>query len=193
MTTSNSLSAEMRFLIDKELESDEVIVWTGRPQALMYAKRFWIISLFFVIWTTFSIFLLSLMGKKLLLGLAEQNMKAIIASGVMIVFLLIGILGMLIPYFVYRRTKKNLYVLTNRRALIVRDISPGRIKLTDLAFRRLQSPTRVSSRQRKDGYGDIIFERITRYDGERIRVDETAFYSLSNVSNVEREINFLWK
>jgi hypothetical protein len=107
--------------------------------------------------------------------------------------LLIGILGMLIPYFVYRRTKKNLYVLTNWRPLIVRDISPGRIKLTDLAFRRLQSPTRVSSRQRKDGYGDIIFERITRYDGERFRVDETTFYSLPNIKIVEREINSLWK
>ena len=177
------LSSRLRRLVEEELNHGEKISWIGTPNPRRFALRSIPIVIFAIPWTGFSVFWI--------VGASQFSMPPGEGGGLSLVFglfplfglpfVLIGLAMMSAPFWMLRKAKRTLYVVTSSRAILfdggfstaIRSFGPD--QLGDL--RR---------KQRWDGSGDLIFERKLSYDGEGHRcTTDVGFRAISDVKRVE--------
>lgn len=106
-------------------------------------------------------------------------------------FVLIG-LGMLSsPYWARRAARRSIYVLTDRRAIIIRGSWRGSVTVRSFERERL---TDLQRKQHADGAGDLIFTQDIRSvsDGGR-QMTPVGFLAVHDVKNVEDAVRALVK
>jgi hypothetical protein len=105
---------------------------------------------------------------------------------VFVPFILVGLVFTAAPYLQSLSARQTYYLITNRRALIIK---LGRVKkVLSYYSAKLQS---LERRERSDGSGDIVFERLMTggpwvgtYRGSSY-LQEVGFINISDVKNVE--------
>ena len=102
-------------------------------------------------------------------------------------FVLIG-LGMLSsPFWIARKAKKTVYLLTDKQAIIFE----GGWSTTIRSYRPNQLG-KITRKQKKDGSGDLIFETKVSFDGEGDRRrTHLGFIAIRNVKMVKELIDDL--
>ncbi|MBX7167322.1 MAG: hypothetical protein K1X74_13410 [Pirellulales bacterium] len=178
------LPARLRTLVEAELGDGEQITWVGVPRPWLFALYSMPIVIFAIPWTIGSIFwVVAASGFEI--PDFDQGWDLFPLWGIPFVLTGFGMLSS--PYWLMRKAKNTVYVLTTTRAIIfdgglsttIRSFGPER--LTDL--RR---------KQRADGSGDLIFERRLSYDsdGDRRSMDH-GFLAISDVKAVEDRVHRL--
>lgn len=166
--------------IDQELESGERIEWMDMPVPRFFSAASTGAFLFAIPWTAFAIFwtAAAFWGVRQ----DESGSKWVYLFPLWgIPFILVG-LGMLSsPLRHYRKALKTVYVITDRRAIIC---SGGRtITIRSYGPMDLTSLYRT---EKRDGTGDVIFDRQTRIDSERkSRVEDLGFLCIQNPKEIE--------
>ena len=103
-------------------------------------------------------------------------------------FILIGFGMLSSPIWVYRKAKKTVYVVTDRRAIIFE--KGFSVQIRSFEGQRLGE---VTKRVRADGSGDIVFEcGIKRSRGDNNSgVTEIGFFGIERVNEVEDMVKVL--
>lgn len=165
-------------LVQDELEDGETVVWCGQPIVRQLAMRTSPIVVFAIPWTAFAIFGMA--------GAADFKMPDFKQGADLfplfgIPFLLIGFGMLSAPFWMGRKAKKTVYVLTNRRAIIFDGGRSTRIR--SFESDRLN---RIERKQRSDGSGDVIFEKNLSSDSDgHHQIAEIGFLAIPNVKEVE--------
>ncbi len=158
--------ARLRNLVEEELEADETIVWVGQP----LARRFVLRSL-----------------PRMIMGIPFAGFALFWIGGggfnVPLMFLvLLGFWMMLSPFLELRRAKNTAYVLTDRRAIIVRS---GRSTVAQSCGPEVLKDT--LRRERADGSGDLNFDTtIQHIHPSFARTSSMGFVAIPNVKDVEK-------
>lgn len=109
--------------LQKVLEPGEKILWAAPPDPWLYARPTFMFYIIAVPWTVFTFFWLNTVTggfqwPKLTIAPIPWWMPWI-AIGTGILLLLSGLWMLSAPYWIWRRGKRTMHVLTNRRALIL--------------------------------------------------------------------------
>jgi hypothetical protein len=139
--------------IRRELTKNEKIVWVGRPSMILLLSNGTIFRIVGVV--------ALLMGISFLYGLAvSSSMQTQIACGVFgVAFSIFGVVFILARTLVQRGASvRNVYVVTNRRALILE----GKSRFQSYTIAHLKDLKREDTTRLK-GAGDLIF-RVERRD-----------------------------
>ena len=187
--TSSQQTFEPRGLVEQQLESDEQVVWWGRPRSSAMVRLslrrdrvfFGVLCICVAMLAAVTIYRDVRDGK-------DVNWPA---SAVGVVFVGVGVWLVMSPLWARRRAKKTVYALTDRRAMIitvgrhttVRSLGPGDLEEVPI------------KRQRRDGSGDLVLQRRVSYyaggRGTRQRVVETGFFGVEDVDEVEKKFREL--
>ncbi len=179
------LPPQLRNIVEQELEPDEVIQWYAQPRPSRLVWQTLPIVLFAIPWTAFAVFW---MWGASGFGMARSTESPM--DKVTLIFPLFGLpfvligLGMLSsPWWMLRKARRTLYVITKRRAVLFEGGWAGGMTVRSFEPDRLKDIVR---KQRADGTGDIIIEK--RYwrdnDGDR-RSSDVGFYGIERVKEVE--------
>ncbi len=212
-----SLPDSMQRLVQGELAGGESVRWVGQPiprKSLSWASLFPV--LFAIPWTGFSLFWMAA-AAGVLDGFLDGGAAKPVDPG-RIFFALFGVpfvlvgLGMLsAPYWMRRRTRraaeKTVYVITDRRAIIVNGGYFGDSGVLGLASGLIRSAgdgMQISSYspenigqihriQREDGSGDLTFgtELFTSEENGTRQIVRNGFFSIPDVRDVERILDSL--
>jgi len=173
-----SLPPRLRMLVENELQEGEKVVWLGQPIPRRFALGAIPIVLFGIPWTGFALFWMAgAAGFKI--PDFKHGFDLFPLFG--IPFVLIGFGMLSAPFWMMRAARRTVYVITDRRAIILAGGFHTTVRSFDLA--RLGDLRR---RQRPDGSGDLIFERSLTYDsdGDR-RSKDIGFLAIADVKGVE--------
>lgn len=172
---------ESQQVAQAQLEMGERLLWYGKPDPKRGLLATIPLVLFAIPWTGFSLFWMAAAS-----GLAfdaEPGWTSLFALfGVP--FVLVG-LGMLTsPYWLYKKAKRTIYALTNRRAIII----------TGGANRKIQSITSkdvglIERTERANGRGDIMFATVDAKKGP----EQVGFIGISDARRVERMLLDVFK
>lgn len=168
------LPADVRARAQGELEPGEHVVWVGQPVPRLAARGAWVISVFAVPWTAFAVF-----------WMVGASHAAGLFGLFGIPFVAIGIAMFFAPAWMRRAAAGTVYLLTERRAVIVRPALLG--TTTTVRSYRPAGLGAMTRRERSDGSGDLIFEQYTTRDsdGDR-RTTRYGFMAVERVRELER-------
>ncbi|MDZ4818881.1 MAG: hypothetical protein SGJ20_07910 [Planctomycetota bacterium] len=179
------LPFQLQTLVEGEIDQGEKILWVQQPIASRMARNAWPIVLFGIPWTAFALFWT---GGALFMG-GNPGLGEGLFALFGLPFILIGAGMLSSPYWMARKARGSVYVLTDHRAILfdagirgaVTICSFEPVKLNDL--RRTQYP---------DGSGDLIFKQDVRYnnDGER-KHSPVGFIAVPDVKRVEELVRAL--
>ena len=173
------MPAELRDLVDAELESGERVLWSAQPRASRMALGCLPLVLFGIPWTAFAVFWTAA-ASGFVFGGGHGPARLFGLFG--LPFVLIGLAMLSSPLWALRKARRTLYVITDRRAIL---FDGGR----NTAIRSFgpEALADTRRRQRPDGSGDILFDRTVssdRHGHTRERVQ--GFLGIPNVREVER-------
>lgn len=169
------LTLDLRRLVDDELQDGERIVWLAQPRQNLYRRPAWVIVLFAIPWTAFSLFITTMIVDK------ESWFMALFG----VPFVLVG-LGMLSsPFWMGRKANRTVYAITDRRAIVYEGKAFGGISVQSYYPDRL---TGMIRNQREDGSGDLIFEQFTTRQGSGHTTVRRGFVGLERVREAEEII-----
>ena len=102
-------------------------------------------------------------------------------------FILIGIGLLSSPLWAYRNARKTVYVITDRRALLIQ----GSRSLTIRSFLPAQLSA-IYRKEKRDGSGDIILSQwfYRDSDGDR-QSEEIGFLRVKDANDIERRLKVL--
>ena len=183
----SQVTFEMQNAIDRELDDDEQVVWSGRQVRIANLALMIVPTLFGLVFTSFAVFWVSMalwIG-----GKNEDSFFAYLFPLFGVPFILVGLGIMTTPYWIAKRKSKTFYAITNRRAMT----------WTSGGFRGGQTiksyyPTelqKISRTVQNDGSGDLIFdeyftESYNANHGRRHHRCTEGFVGIADVSNVEK-------
>lgn len=165
MPRRNCISPSFKLKLERELSADEDVLWVEQP-APLFAKNvllFFIFIIFLILWLVIDIF-----------NVWSASLFALIILGV-------WALGTKIHF------KKTLYVITNKRALIIqrartytiRSYPPHLLQFIYLTEKRM-------------GVGDLIFEEnISKRSNRSPKVQQFGFFNVRKVKLVEQMLRSL--
>ncbi|WP_437205245.1 hypothetical protein [Planctomicrobium sp. SH664] len=143
------LPEKQRRLVEEELSPGEKVVWIGQPLAARQMLRTIPVVLFSIPFTGFAMFwMFAAAGFRFPRLQRPEDFFALFG----IPFLCIGLGMMSAPYWQLLRTRRTVYVVTDRRAMIISGIRTTRIS----SFLPHQFLT-IKRTQRPDGTGDVTF------------------------------------
>jgi hypothetical protein len=179
-------SPELQQLISNELRSDEKQVWAAQPLPRVFRLQSIGIVLFGIPWTAFSIFWICAAGW----GVWGHAGKAI--PGPFVFFPLFGVPFVLIgfgmlssPFWLSKMARRTVYVLTDRRAIVISGKAFGGVTVQSFEPDRLTSMER---NQRADGSGNLLFESFVQRQGSGSSTVRRGFMGIENVQQVEELI-----
>ena len=180
-----TLDPAMRVIAQNELRTGEQALWAAQPLPRYFNAATIGAVLFAIPWTGFAIFWTTMAF------VGTQSMPADdgVASGFKYFFPLFGIpiiligLGMFTtPYWMARRLKRTLYVVSNQRAIVMSPGFRGSRKVRSFLPEALASMERT---ERPDGSGDLVFEQYTQRNGSSSSTVRNGFISVPRVRDVE--------
>ncbi len=180
MPQKRAVDWEFEDLVKRELEAGERVLWMEHPVARYFTPASRASFLFAIPWTAFSIFWIC--------GAAGFKLPDFSKGGAVLFplfglpFLLIG-LGMLSsPIWTYRRARRTVYVITNRRAI---SFAAGRrMTIRSFAPDELYDVYRT---EKRDGSGDVIFGGASHAGEEPVQ----GFYNVRDARTVEQMLKAL--
>lgn len=182
-------SLELQLLLDQQLIAGERVLWAGRPDPRRLAGQLVPVLLvgLFVIG-----FMIAWMGTAA--GWTLPNLrKGFGIEWVGLVFALLGLPGLWFglrllggPLWSLRNARRTLYVVTDRRALILDASSQG--KPREFLPARLR---KVVVKRRPDGSGSILFRRSAAQPGETPGFDGAGFLGLDDPAGAEAALRQL--
>ncbi len=191
-------SDELDQRIRSELQRDEHLVWAGQPRPGRFMKSTIPIVLFGIPWTAFSLFWIAMASGVMVGGFGGFGRLHDVAPGGFgvlfscfplfgVPFVIVGLVMLSSPFWVYRRAQRTCYALTEQRAIIW---TPGWFGGVEV---RSFSPSGLGKMVRRDytdGSGDLIFEEVVSVtrdsDGAlRSQGTERGFLGIENVREVE--------
>ncbi|TWT90772.1 hypothetical protein Mal64_11690 [Pseudobythopirellula maris] len=173
------LPEQLRNLVAKEIDRDEILGWIGQPSPRAMSRRATPLFMFGCVWTAFAVFWVC--------GAAEfelpdwdEGFDFFPLFGLPFVVIGIGMLSS--PIWFRRSAKQTAYVLTDRRAvLFVKELTGIRVR--SFKPKQLQN---LERRQRADGSGDLIFYRDIGRDNDGDRTtSEVGFLAIDDVKGVQ--------
>ncbi|MCM1988618.1 hypothetical protein [Oceanirhabdus seepicola] len=192
-------------IIKSELRQDEELLWYGMPNPSEMAKKGLPVTIFGAIFTTVAFFMFS--EAIMFFGFGGiQNFNLLFKYGfkffrfsigdlifplVSFLFVIIGILVMLTPLWIYKRAKRTFYGVSNKRCLIIQAKKYKNIHSYDIDKVQI-----LNKLEKSDGSGSIIFakELNESYDSDthrrRTTYKDIGFYGIPNVRDVENIINY---
>jgi hypothetical protein len=179
-----SIPLPLAAIVERELEREERVVWIGMPRPTFFTAASTAAFLFAIPWTAFALFW-TWGAAGFRIPNFNQPFDLFPLFGVP--FILIGFGMLSVPLLSYRNSLKTVYVITDRRAITIE----GGRSTTIRSF----SPAQLSGvfrREKKDGSGDVIFERTVVHDknGGK-RSEELGFMRVPHVQDVERKLKCL--
>lgn len=185
MLVTGILPRELEDIAKKELEPGEKIVWMEQPMPRILTAQSLGLFLFAVPWTAFAVFWI--------FAAAGFRMPDFGRNGVLIAFPLFGIpfvligVGMLSsPLLMYLKTKKTVYVITDRRAIIIESWRKTTVK--SFLPESLKSIVR---KERSDGSGDVIINGFSYSLNGNKNSNEIGFFNVRNAKEFERMLKEL--
>src|SRR5215216_6392607 len=177
-----TIDYESQQMAQAELESGEQLLWHGRPGGRRFILGSIPIVLFGIPWTAFSLFWMAAASGFLFTKSGNGIFSLFALFGVPFVLVGFGMLGS--PYWAYRKMKRTVYALTNRRALI---ITGGRSK----TIRSYSSKDIgvIERTERANGKGDIYFATV---EGNK-STQRIGFLGISDARRVERLLMDVFK
>lgn len=168
----------------RELQPGEVVSWVGQPDPRRMMLSGFVLWLFFIPWTAFSVFWIAGASGFRLPDFSELFDFFPLFG---LPFFLIGIGGLSSPFWLYRKAGSMVYVVSNKRAFSL----SGWRSITVESWRpeQLGSITRT---ERPDGSGDLVFatEVWRDSDGDR-RTRQKGFTGIPDVRMVEGHLQRL--
>lgn len=178
---------ELQSAVNAELQRGERLVWFGQPRPRSFMVGGIIIALFGLPFTAFALFwtFMALVGTHFA---GAPSLIGILFSLFGIPFIVVG-LGMLsAPFWLGRRSRRIVYLLTNRRAVV---IEPGFFSGSTVHSFQPERLTSITRTQRPDGSGDLVFEQFTTHHHSGHTTTRRGFIGIDNVREVEDLINSL--
>jgi hypothetical protein len=187
MIPDAQIPRELQRMIDSELTGGERVTWSAQPLPGRLARKAMPAVWFGIPWTAFAIFWTAS---------AASGMSKAGGSGLFHAFPLFGLpfilfgLGMLSsPYWMRRRARRSVYVLTNRRAIVLAAGWRGSITVRSFEPERL---TDLRRKQNPDGSGDLVFAQDIRRDSDSDRFStDVGFLAIREVKSVEEKVRGL--
>lgn len=174
----NRIPEEHRSFLVRELHSEERLLWVGQPRP---GSQLWTtipIVLFGIPWTAFALFWVAGASGFRWPDFSKGGFAFFPLFGVP--FVLIG-LGMLSsPFWMWRKAKNTLYVVTNRRVII---FEKGRgMTITSYTKDQMSKLTRT---EKADGSGNLFFSEQVTKSNDDTRTTQVGFYGIEEVHLVE--------
>jgi hypothetical protein len=184
MRTNISIPRQLQDKVKQELESGENIEWMDMPNPQFFTPASTSSFLFAIPWTAFAIFWMC--------GASGFEMPDFTEGFDLfplfgIPFVLIGFGMLSSPLWAYKKASKSVYVITNRRAIIldggwsttIRSYNPDKL-------------LNIYRKEKKDGTGDVIIDvRSWRgSEGDR-RTEALGFLRISNPKEIENKLKKL--
>lgn len=158
-----------------EKQPDEELLWVARPTDAYgrIAQASWLVIV--------GLFVLFTVRSSDLIGEFVPEAWAVWIIPAVSLFVLVGLAGVF--WFGPRwDASRTLYVLTNRRALLMRFGTFFRIRAFDL-----MDVQRLTRFELENGNGDLVFERFSLKDEEgNVTAGENGFYGIADVRQVEK-------
>jgi hypothetical protein len=182
-----TLPNQVRNRVEMELRSGERIIWTGQPIPARFVRVSWVIVLFGIVWTAFSIFWVAGATFVTTRGSTPGPFKLFPLFGLPLVAIGIGMLTS--PIWLRKQAANMAYVITDQRAFVLSQTFRKGTHVQNFSPKDLQS---LEHTQYPDGSGDIIFftERWRDSDGDR-RTRRRGFYAVPDVKGVEAHLRAL--
>ena len=186
MTGMLALPVHLQQRLQDELKPGETLAWVGQPNPSRSMKSGFVLWVFFIPWTAFSLFWM--------VGASGFNMQRLDGGAGLFAlfglpFVLIGLGGLSAPLWLRRRAGSTVYAITNQRALVIAGVKSITVKsylAGDIA--------NTEKTQHQDGSGDLVLrtEHYRDSDGDS-RTSKEGFFSINDVREVERLIENLSK
>jgi hypothetical protein len=180
---TGALTQEQIELIRAQISPCERLCWAGQePSSRHLRKHAWRIAIF-AGWTGVAGFFAA---RSIVLNpyVLRYSMTDMLSALTPLILAVLGGVFLVREILVWQKIGPDLYALTNRRALV---ITPGK---GVISWRYNSNAARsIQVRRRKNGSGDIIFERCARWstdaEGRATRqVNDIGFYGLRCVDEV---------
>lgn len=177
------LTQQLQNKLDSELEPGEKTLWIGQPIAKKLAISTIPLMLFAIPWTGFALFWT--VGAS---GFKTPDFKnpGFYFSLFGVPFILIGFVMLLSPLFAIRSARKIVYVLTDRRAIIIRQM----LKSFEIRSYRPEQLKNVYTREDNNGNGDVIFDDVAA-STRNTRSKVIGFMATRNVNEVKKMVESL--
>ncbi len=172
-------------IINRELEPGERIEWLDMPKPRFFTPASTGAFLFGIPWTAFALFWTA--------GAAWGVSESDTGPGLFnffplfgVPFILVGIGMLSTPIWVYRNARHTVYVITDRRAII---ISGSRsITVHSLSPEQLQN---ISRCERRNGTGDVLFDISQKNSDSQGRSEVVGFMRIVDPQAVEQKLKKL--
>ena len=161
--------------LSAELSPGEKTLWIGQPIPAKLAVSTIPFTLFAIPWTAFVLYWTVSAGFKYL----DFKNPAFYFSLFGIPFVLIGIAMLFSPVFAYRSAEKTVCVITDRRAIIIRQL----LRSFEIRSFRPDQLRNTSTIEDAKGNGSIIFEDI--FDEKRRSRNKTGFFAAENIKQIK--------
>lgn len=180
MASVTELPSPLRERLRAELTRGETVTWAGQPDPGRMMRLGWVAWVFFLPWTVWSL--------GWMLEIAEPNVSSSMRlqlTAISLPFLLAGLAGLTVPYWMWRRARATIYAITNHRVLVIE----GTRAVKTYQPSELTASERTT---RDDGSGDMVFRREEYIDGDGDRAFRRhGFYAVEDVKRVEALITAL--
>jgi hypothetical protein len=182
------LAPRLQSLVDSELQHGERVTWVEQPIPRRVARKALPLLIFAIPWTAFAVFWMC--------AAAWMSFKAEAKSGFAYAFPLFGLPFVLIgaallstPLWLRRMARRTVYVLTDRRAMVLAAGWRGTVTVRSFAPERLKDLRR---KEYRDGSGDLVFTQdLPRSGNSSPHAREVGFLSVPDVRSVEEMVRAL--
>ena len=177
------LPRRLAVALERALEPDEEVVWLGRPETMAFVSRSlgnFLPGIPILAFAVVVLYLSTANARDARTGAPTPGNWFVLVWCTAVA--LIGVRCLLSPLFAWRLARRSLYVVSDRRAILIEALWSRRIQ--SFAGERLLNATRNEDRY---GRGDIILERLTVQNAKgRSSIVETGFIGLDDVKRVEQ-------
>ena len=159
-----------RFLVEKQLKSNERLLWTGEPDPSLKMASYIVILLIFVPWTLLWVIL------------SITTFYFVIESGgdliqpfLFLPFIALGLFFLLNPCLHRKIAKERIYGITNQRALVLNN--GNKIKVETYSPSKIST---INSRERNDGTGHVLFIDKSHFSDGREITQQVGFTNIKS-------------
>ncbi len=166
-----------------EIRPGEAVSWVGQPLPGLYMRAGFLLWIFFIPWTAFSLFWISA-AFHFELPRFDSGQSLFPLFG--LPFFLVGVGGLSSPFWLRRKARSVVYAVTNQRAITIE----GSRSVTVRSY----FPKDIGAVERTehgDGSGNLFLqeERFVRNNG--MQTQKQGFFGIPDVRKVERLIDNL--
>lgn len=178
---TETLPPAMRAIVLRELAPGETITWARQPIARAPTTRT-VVMLLIGIGCLATCVALLLEGFGPGAEPAREGAKLAIAAAAagLAAF---GLIGFVMPLLDRRERRRTAYVVTDRRAIVLRWLGGGRVSARSFSARRVETLERI---EYGDGSGDLVLDTLITYGPKRREIQTPlGFLGIADVREVE--------